>query len=107
MNNETLPPVDCAPWCRDGKGHRDAIKPVDQACMSEKHIIELTTEPMVSMSDGTTERQTVSVSLLRERGSRSTTLELSINDWPEVSLTTDEALGLRGILTDLFLTAVA
>ena len=59
------------------------------------------------MFDGTTGHQTVSVSLLREHEARSTTLELSINEWPEVSLTTDEALGLRGILTDLVLTALA
>jgi hypothetical protein len=105
MSDERLRPVECTPWCREGNGHTDELIPVDQACMSEKYIIELTTEPLGIRFDGTTGPQTVSVYLLRERNARITTLELSINDEPEVSLTTEESLALRAILTDLVLIA--
>lgn len=45
-----LPAVDCAPWCRDGKGHVDEWHPSDQRCDSEGEVIGLSKYPLVKMA---------------------------------------------------------
>ncbi|MGV0719008.1 hypothetical protein ABQE93_26770 [Mycolicibacterium sp. XJ662] len=32
------PPITCAPWCRAGDGHPDALFAEDQFCMGEWHV---------------------------------------------------------------------
>jgi hypothetical protein len=41
----TVPPVQCTPWCTDGSGHPDAEDPADQSCHSAGQRIELTPTP--------------------------------------------------------------
>jgi hypothetical protein len=102
---QALPAVECAPWCRDGKGHTDALDIDDQACMSEEHIVELTNEPLVRLAGASTQLGTLEAYLLREHDERSTTIEISKSDIPVASLRLDEALELGRILTGMALAA--
>ena len=45
-------PVEYAPWCRDGSGHTNALPRDDQACISDEHTVELTTEAHVRLARG-------------------------------------------------------
>jgi hypothetical protein len=103
--SQTLPAVGCAPWCRDGKGHTAAIDQDDQACISDEHIVELTTEPHVRLAGASTQLETLEVYLLRERDAWSSTIEISKGDIPIASLTLNEAFELGRILTGMALAA--
>ena len=102
---QALPAVECAPWCRDGSGHIDALDPDDQACISEEHAVKLATEPLMRLAGANTQLGTLEAYLLRERDARSTTIELSKGDIPVASLRLDEALELGRILTGMALAA--
>ena len=102
---QTLPAVECAPWCRDGSGHTAALDPHDQACIGDEHSVELTTEPRVRLAGASTQLETLEVYLLRERDARSSTIEVSKGDVPIASLRLDEALELGRILTGMALAA--
>src|SRR6478735_2170176 len=91
---QTLPAVACARWCRDGKGHTDALDPDDQACISDEQTVELTTEPHVRLAGASTQLETLEVYLLREPDARSSTVEVSKGDIPIASLTLNEAAEL-------------
>ena len=104
---QTLPAVDCAPWCRDGKGHTAALERDDQACISDEHTVELTTEPRVRLAGASTQLETLEAYLLREHDPRRTTIEISKGDIPIASLRLNEALELGRILTGMALAARA
>ena len=97
-------PVEYAPWCRDGSGHTNALHPDDQACISDEHTVELTTEPHVRLA-ARINLETLEMYLLRERDARRTTIEISKRDIPIASLRLDEALELGRILTGMALAA--
>ena len=103
--HQTLPAVECAPWCRDGRGHTAAFERDDQACISDEHTVELTTEPHVRLAGASTQLETLEVYLLRERDAWSSTIEVSKGDIPIASLTLNEALELGRILTGMALAA--
>ena len=105
--HQRLPAVECAPWCRDGKGHTSALERDDQACISDEHTVELTTEPHVRLAGASTQLATLEVYLLRERDVRSSTIEVSKGDIPIASLMLGEALELGRILTAMALAARA
>lgn len=44
--NEGLPPIVCAPWCREGDGHAAAWHQDDQWCCSEGAVTQLTRMPL-------------------------------------------------------------
>jgi hypothetical protein len=100
----TLAAIECTPWCRDGDGHVNALHPEDQACISEEHIVELTTEPLIRFAGASTHLATPETYLLREPDD-GTNVELSKGDVPVASLTLDEALELGRILTGMALAA--
>ena len=102
---QTLPAVECAPWCRDGKGHTAALERDDQACVSDEHTVELTTEPRVRLAGASTQLETLEVYLLRECDARSSTIEVSKGDIPIASLRLEEALKLGRIVTGMALAA--
>lgn len=102
---QTLPAVECAPWCRDGNGHTNALQPDDQACISEEHTVELSTEPLVRLAGASTQLETLEAYLLREPDTLSSSIELSKGDIPVASLKLDEALELGRILTGMALAA--
>ena len=77
-----LAAVECTPWCRDGSGHTDALHPDDQACISDEHTVELTTEPHMRLAGASTNLETLEMYLLREHDARSTTIEISKGDMP-------------------------
>ena len=56
--NETLPAVDCTPWCHDGTGHTGALHPDDQWCYSDDHTVKLTRMPVLTSES--TSRSTTS-----------------------------------------------
>lgn len=45
---ETLPAVECTPWCKYGNGHTDEIHPDDQHCWSDHIEVELPSQPIVN-----------------------------------------------------------
>ena len=102
---QALAAVECTPWCRDGSGHTNALHPDDQACISDEHTVELTTEPHVRLAGASTILETLEMYLLREHDARSTTVEVSKGDIPVASLRLDEALELGRILTGMALAA--
>ena len=102
---QALAPVECTPWCREGMGHTRALHPDDQACISDEHTVELTTEPHVRLAGVSTHLATLEMYLLREHDSRNTTIEVSKGDIPIASLRLDEALELGHILTGMALAA--
>jgi hypothetical protein len=101
----SLPAVECAPWCRDGSGHIDALDADEQVCISEEHVVELTTEPHVRLAGASTQLETLEVYLLRERDAPSAMVEVSKGDIPIATLTLGEALALGRILTGMALAA--
>jgi hypothetical protein len=102
---QTLPADACTPWCRDGNGHPHALHADEQACLSEEHVVELSTEPLVRFAGASAHLATLEVYLLRERDARAATIELSKGDIPVASLKLDEALELGRILTGMALAA--
>jgi Domain of unknown function (DUF6907) len=97
--------VDCAPWCRDGSGHTTALHPDDQACISDEHTVELSTEPHVRLAGASTQMETLEMYLLRERDAQSASIEISKGDIPIASMKLDEAIALGRILTGMALAA--
>ena len=102
---QALPAVECAPWCRDGNGHTKAVEPDDQACISDEHTVELSTEPLARFAGASTRLETLEAYLLRERDAVSPSIELSKGDIPVASLKLEEALELGRILTGMALAA--
>ena len=48
-----LAPIACAPWCRNGSGHRDALFVEDQSCLSDvpgDEIVDLDGAELVQVS---------------------------------------------------------
>ena len=102
---QALQAVECAPWCRDGNGHTNALQADDQACISEEHTVELSTEPLVRLAGASTQLATLETYLLRERDAVNSSIELSKGDIPVASLRLDEAIELGRILTGMALAA--
>ena len=102
---QALAPSSTHPCCRDGSGHTNALPRDDQACISDEHTVELTTEPRVRLAGASTKLETLEMYLLRERDAQSTTIEVSKGDIPVASLRLDEALELGRILTGMALAA--
>lgn len=100
----TLPPVECTPWCRDGKGHTAARHPQDQCCMSESQRVSLLREPAltdIGMLDY------MAANLVLDRFEAEAHVELDHNDLGVASLTLAEALELGRTLIALVETAEA
>ncbi len=49
---QALAPSSTHPCCRDGSGHTNALPRDDQACISDEHTVELTTEAHVRLARG-------------------------------------------------------
>jgi hypothetical protein len=47
-----LPPIACAPWCRDGSGHTNAQHPDDQYCDTGYLVVELQRQSPEQISEG-------------------------------------------------------
>jgi hypothetical protein len=106
---ETLPAVECAPWCEDGTGHTDAWHPDDQWCHGPLHIVKMTRMPLEHYTDrdGNTEHwlDDVRVTLQKEREGRPY-VYLNRGENVGVSLTLTETRELRDHLTALLTDAV-
>ena len=97
-----LPAVSCASWCIDGTGHTDAPFPEDQVCRGETVDVELTRRPLVEVADGTWERETIHLYLLRQPGAHTAVVELYRGELGEsvtLTLVEAEALGLALVRT--------
>lgn len=101
----TLPPVPCAPWCRDGSGHTDVTDQEDQWCSTEGETIELDAEPLSTLPRPSGERlawkQTLETYLSRDAWSTRTLVNVSRNGETAIHLTPSEAVELGGILSRL------
>jgi hypothetical protein len=111
---ETLPAVECAPWCTKGDGHADEVHPVDQVCMSHPQSVKLAVMPLVTYADPKglpvrefRDRDSVNAYLLREHNARSATIELGHTDSHVASLTPVEELEYARHLTQLAMAALA
>lgn len=62
---ESMPPVECHPWCEDGDGHPDYFIRRDQACWSPSEYVEMALEDRF-VDGGTSYAQRVGV-LARQR----------------------------------------
>lgn len=101
--NETLPAVQCTPWCEDRNGHTDAWHPDDQHCCSAEHRVTLSRMPLLTFGEHRW-LDNVRVYLGREReGSPYVHLGRDTNQGAELSMS--EARELRDALTDLLVTA--
>lgn len=49
---QTIPPVECTPWCEYGDGHIDATEQGDQVCYSHPTEFELISYPMIELFGG-------------------------------------------------------
>jgi hypothetical protein len=67
---ETLPPVECTPWCEVGDGHTAERFPEDQRCTAETREVFLSRRPLVDMGEGKRQQDSVCVYLGRENNER-------------------------------------
>lgn len=44
MNPTGIPPITCAPWCKDNDGHPSAVSRGDQNCWGPDHPVHLSIE---------------------------------------------------------------
>jgi hypothetical protein len=106
---ETLPAVECTPWCEDGAGHSDAWHPGDQWCRGPLYVVKMTRMPLEHYThrDGTLEHwlDDVRVSLQKERKGQPY-VSLNRGENGGVALTLTEARELRDHLTALLTDAV-
>jgi hypothetical protein len=103
LDTHHLPAVACEPRCTDGTGHTAETHPVDQACFSEQHEVNLTRQPMLLYAVGETQQSCLdylSAHLGREREGRPY-VSLTHADSPVVEMTPAEALQLAEALTAL------
>ena len=87
----TLPPVKCAPWCKDGTGHTDAHHPDDQWCHTRSTDVHLSAEKLVEYDKGDWRLGYVSAYAHRDAYSTRPLIEVVHNDLAAMSLTVDEA----------------
>lgn len=98
--SETLPPVECAPWCEDGAGHTDAFHPLDQYCYSPTERISLIRQDVIEgIEEGSHMLDYLCVYLLRDRFDAEPHIALGHADMAVAALTPAEALELARLLT--------
>ena len=95
---QALAPSSTHPCCRDGSGHTNALPRDDQACISDEHTVELTTEAHVRLARGSIWKRCCGSATRGEPP-----CEISKRDIPIASLRLDEALELGRILTGMVL----
>ncbi len=95
--NETLPAVDCTPWCHDGTGHTDALHPDDQWCYSGDRTVKLTRMPVLTFGEHKW-LDNIRVYLARERDGRPY-MHLGRDDQVGVEMDLNEVRELRDILS--------
>ena len=101
---ETLPAVECTPWCQYGDGHVDAIHPDDQHCWSSHNVVSLPSGPIVNPGKAWAHRDGLDLYL----GKRATHVAASLHvehysaKGAEIlKLTRSEALALSDALREL------
>jgi hypothetical protein len=98
---ESLPPVQCAPWCEDGDGHTNARHVDDQWCSSTENRVSLTRTPMVLLCDDSWRLDYVTTYLVRDAYEVGARINLSRGEDAGVYLTPDEARELGETLIRL------
>lgn len=98
---DTLPAVECAPWCVAGDGHADAKDVADQQCYGPIGAVALTRESMAHISADEWMLEYVQVYLERPEGSVHTLVNLGKGERPTLHLTLAEAEQLAAALLEL------
>jgi hypothetical protein len=101
--SETLPAVECTPWCEDGTGHTDAWHPDDQWCYGPSRTVTLSRMPLQTFEEHKW-LDNIRVYLARERDGRPY-LHLGRDDLAGVKMDLNEVRELRDTLTDILRTA--
>ena|SRR5215210_3347429 len=104
---DTLPPVDCTPWCQAGDGHTSTTHQNDQWCFSEARRIDLGAMPLNTFNGEPEGRQTIDAYLAREHNARTATIEVCHNESTAIIYTPAEALEHARHLTELAMVALA
>ena len=89
---QTLPPIQCAPWCTDGDGHPGNWHPQDQYCTSQEIRVSLTREdPIEGYEEGTHMLDYVTTYLVHDRFEAEPHVQVAQNDLAGPRLTLAEA----------------
>ncbi len=93
LTPSTPPPAACAPWCKDGDGHPTENRPDDQWCSSSELRIGLGVDryPVALMSDGSYERDYLSVYVTRDNGAPVALVNVNRGTDPGEKLSATEA----------------
>jgi hypothetical protein len=105
---ETVPPIECTPWCTDGTGHPFADEPADQSCHAAERKVELSPTPghLSGRPGGHVEvhlyRDVYAPDLLSHAtGLELPTIEVSSSDTEPFILSTSEARELGRLLVQM------
>lgn len=103
VRDESLPPVQCQPWCSTRDGHAGDHMPEDQTCCSDEGAeIPLTAmRPQYCKATETHSLRRVTTYLFRNGHSNRTLVELFVNGNGSTKLTVNEAELLGRSLLEL------
>lgn len=88
---DTLPRVECAPWCEDGDGHPAARHPEDQYCTTAAVRVGLSRYPLVRLVGEGWARDDLRVYLMRERFAAEAHVSIARGELAAADLSLEEA----------------
>ena len=110
--HDTLPAIECAPWCEYDTGHADADALEDQWCWGPTHVVKLTRMPVRSFygKDGLRDQWLDNLNVFLARQAEGVThvafhrdedrgVQVTIGEVEELRERTDRAPGGRTSLT--------